>query len=159
MNLYLLSPEVAGGHGEHTVYGTEKNIGTEGISRKVQFLHYEFYGWLGDDLLESTPCFIVSEKLKNALLSSELKDFRLEECLISLSEEFQELYPDKELPNFWRLIPLGTVNHENGNYSEWSGHQFCLTPRGDLILTEEVLSFLKSFSLKYCDISALKNIN
>ena len=110
-------------------------------------------------MLESTPCFIVSEKLKNALISSELKDFRLEECLISVSEEFQELYPDKELPNFWRLIPLGTVNYENGNYSEWSGHQFCLTPRGDLILTEEVLSFLKPFTLKYCDISALENIN
>ncbi|PFX51275.1 hypothetical protein COL36_27975 [Bacillus wiedmannii] len=159
MSLYLLSPEVAGGHGEHTVYGNEKSIGAEGISGKVQFLHYEFYGWLGDDLLESTPCFIVSEKLKNALISSELKDFRLEECLISVSEEFQELYPDKELPDFWRLIPLGTVNYENGNYSGWSGHQFCLTPRGDLILTEEVLSFLKSFTLKYCDISALGNIN
>ncbi|MFB6587896.1 hypothetical protein ACFCVQ_19990 [Bacillus thuringiensis] len=159
MNLYLLSPEVAGGHGEKTIYSNEKNIGTEGISGKVQFLHYEFYGWLGDDLLESTPCFIVSEKLKNALLSSELKDFKLEECLISLSEEFQELYPGKELPNFWRLIPLGTVNHENGDYSEWSGHQFCLTIRGDLIVTEEVLSFLKSFTLKYCDISLLKNIS
>ncbi|WP_416808984.1 hypothetical protein [Bacillus thuringiensis] len=159
MNLYLLSPEVAGGHGEKTIYSNEKNIGTEGVSGKVQFLHYEFYGWLGDDLLESTPCFIVSEKLKNALLSSELKDFKLEECLISLSEEFLELYPDKELSNFWRLIPLGTVNCENGNYSEWSGHQFCLTTRGDLIVTEEVLSFLKSFTLKYCDISLLKNIN
>ncbi|MDF9451472.1 hypothetical protein [Bacillus toyonensis] len=159
MNLYLLSPEVAGGHGEQTIYSVEKNIGTEGISGKVQFLHYEFYGWLGDDLLESTPCFIVSEKLKNALLSSELKDFKLEECLISLSEEFQELYPDKELPNFWRLIPLGTVNHGNRNYSEWSGHQFCLTPRGDLIVTEEVLSFLKSFTLKHCDISLLKNVD
>ncbi|CAM4311373.1 hypothetical protein TU52_18515 [Bacillus cereus] len=159
MNLYLLSPEVAGGHGEKTIYSKEKNIGTEGVSGKVQFLHYEFYGWLGDDLLESTPCFIVSEKLKNALLSSELKGFKLEECLISLSEEFLELYPDKELSNFWRLIPLGTVNHENGNYSEWSGHQFCLTTRGDLIVTEEVLSFLKSFTLKYCDILLLKNIN
>lgn len=37
MSLYLLSPEVAGGHGEHTVYGNEKSIGAEGISGKVQF--------------------------------------------------------------------------------------------------------------------------
>ncbi|MDR4904621.1 hypothetical protein P4T54_11485 [Bacillus mycoides] len=156
MNLYLLAPEVAGGHGEQTVYGTEKEIKEEGISGKVQFLHYEFYGWLGDDLLESTPCFIVSDKFKNALESSQLRDFKIEKCLISLSEEFQELYPDKKIPDFWRLTPIGTVTTENAHYTDWSGHHFCLSSRGDLVLTEEVLLFLKSFALNHCDITLLK---
>ncbi|PFH80819.1 hypothetical protein COJ52_29825, partial [Bacillus cereus] len=64
--------------------------------------------------------------------------------------------PDKKIPDFWRLTPMGAVTTENAYYTGWSGHHFCLSSRGDLVLTEEVLLFLKSFALNYCDITPLK---
>ena len=57
MEYYLIEPEVAGGIGEHSV------IDRSSGKMVVRKLHYEFDGWLGDELLESTPCFIVSERL------------------------------------------------------------------------------------------------
>ena len=109
MKLYFLEPEVSGGHGEHTIYGTEQVIETEGISEQVKYLHYEFEGWLEDDLLESTPAFIVSSKLQTELENSDIKDYKLEECLITTSDEFKEVYPNKEIPTFNRFIPLGKI--------------------------------------------------
>lgn len=61
------------GHGEQTIYGTEENVAKEGISGKIKFLHFEFEGWLGDGLLESTPAFIVSSNQENELKKVNLK--------------------------------------------------------------------------------------
>ena len=41
---YILEPEVAGGFGENVVY--------DPATRHVEHLHYQFDGWLGDDLLD-----------------------------------------------------------------------------------------------------------
>lgn len=155
MILYFLEPEVSGGHGEQTIYGTEEDVAKEGISGKIKFLHYEFEGWLGDDLLESTPAFIVSSNLEDGLKKSEFKDYKLEKCLITMSDVFMELYPNKELPSFTRFIPLGTVEIVGEHFNNWSGHHFCLSSRGELVVTKKALDFLKKFSIKYCDITSL----
>ncbi|MEI3611233.1 hypothetical protein [Pseudogracilibacillus sp. SO30301A] len=155
MILYFLEPEVSGGHGEHTIYGTEEDVAKEGISGKIRFLHYEFEGWLGDDLLESTPAFIVSRNLEDELKKSEFKDYKLEKCLITMSDVFMELYPNKKLPSFARFIPLGTVEVEGEHFNNWSGHHFCLSSKGELVVTKKALDFLKKFSIKYCDITSL----
>lgn len=155
MKLYLLEPEVSGGHGEHTVYGTEEDISNEGISGKIKFLHYEFEGWLGDDLLESTPAFIVSSVLETELNNSEFRDYKLEKCLITTSDGFREMYPNKEIPSFSRFIPLGKVEVEGENFKNWSGHHFCLTPKGELVITKEALDVLKKASIDNCDITTL----
>lgn len=155
MILYFLEPEVSGGHGEYTVYGTEEEIATEGISEKVKYLHYEFEGWLGDDLLESTPAFIVSSKLGTELENSDFIDYKLEECLITKSDEFIEMYPDKEIPIFSRFIPLGNIEVEEEKFKNWSGHHFCLSPKGELVITQEALDFLNRFSIENCFITPL----
>lgn len=155
MILYFLEPEVSGGHGEYTTYGTEDDIATEGISGKVKYLHYEFEGWLGDDLLESTPAFIVSSILKTELVNSDFIDYKLEECLITTSDEFKEMYPNKEIPAFSRFIPLGKIEVEGENFKNWSGHHFCLSPKGELVVTQEALDFLKRVSIDNCCITLL----
>ena len=38
---------------------TQSSTRHPGRVAAVHKLHYEFEGWLGDELLESTPCFIV----------------------------------------------------------------------------------------------------
>lgn len=155
MILYFLEPEVSGGHGEYTIYGTEDDIATEGISGKVKYLHYEFEGWLGDDLLESTPAFIVSSILETELENSDFIGYKLEECLITTSDEFKEMYPNKEIPTFSRFIPLGKIEVEGENFKNWSGHHFCLSPKGKLVVTQEALDFLKRVSIDNCYITPL----
>lgn len=155
MKLYFLEPEVAGGHGEHTIYGTEQVIQTEGISGKVEYLHYEFEGWLGDDLLESTPAFIVSSKLQKELENSDFKDYKLEECLITTSDDFKKVYPNKEIPTFNRFIPLGKIEMKGENFKKWSGHHFSLSPKGELVLTQEALDLLKRVSINNSYITPL----
>lgn len=118
-------------------------------------MHYEFEGWLGDDLLESTPVFIVSSNLVKGLKKSEFKDYKLEECLTTMSDVFKELYPNKELPYFTRFIPRGTVEIEGEHFNYWSGHHFCLSSKGELVVTKKALNFLKQFFIKYCDIKIL----
>ncbi len=156
MILYFLEPEVSGGHGEQTIYGTEENVKKDGISGKVEFLHYEFEGWLGDDLIESTPTFIISNNLKNELIKSKFRDYKLEDCYITTSDEFKELYPNKELPFFTRFIPLGTVEMEEESFKNWSGHHFSLSLKGELVVTQKALEFLEKFSIDNCDITRLK---
>lgn len=155
MILYFLEPEVSGGHGEYTIYGTEDDIATEGISGKVKYLHYEFEGWLGDDLLESTPAFIVSSILETELENSDFIGYKLEECLITTPDEFKEMYPNKEIPTFSRFIPLGKIEVEGENFKNWSGHHFCLSPKGELVVTQEALDFLKRVSIDNCYITPL----
>ena len=56
MRYFILEPEIAGGWGERTVADT-------GIfPPTVTALHYRFDGWRGDELLESFPCFIVTDR-------------------------------------------------------------------------------------------------
>jgi len=155
MKLYFLEPEVSGGHGEHTIYGTEQDIEAKGISGKVEYLHYEFEGWLGDDLLESTPAFIVSNILQTELEKSNFKDYKLEECLITTSDEFKEMYPNKEIPTFNRFIPLGKIEVEGEKFKNWSGNHFCLSPKGELVVTQEALDLLKRVSIDHTYITPL----
>ncbi|MBH0156687.1 hypothetical protein IHV10_09940 [Fictibacillus sp. 5RED26] len=158
MKLFFLEPEVSGGHGEKTVYGTEQDIAKKGVNGKVEFLHYEFEGWLGDDILESTPAFIISYTLEAALEKSEFEDYELEKCLITTSDEFKELYPDRELPAFSRFIPLGTIEVEGEHFKNWSGHHFCLSSKGELIVTQKALDFFGKFSIDNCDITTLTQL-
>lgn len=155
MNLYFLEPEVSGGLGEHTIYGTEQDVETKGISGKIRYLHYEFEGWLGDDILESTPTFIVSNKLQAKLRNSDFRDYKLEKCLITVSDEFKDMYPNKEIPAFSRFIPLGEVEVEDEKFKNWSGHHFCLSAKGELVVTKKALDFLKSVSIDNCSITTL----
>ncbi|WP_214824110.1 hypothetical protein [Exiguobacterium algae] len=157
MELYLLEPEVAGGLGENTVFGTDEEIRKEGGASRVQYLHYKFDGWLGDALLECTPCFIITKELNNQLMANGLNDYSTQNCDITTSEEFEELYPNKKLPEFIRLIPLGTVHVEKKSYSDWTGKHFSLSQRSELVVTKEILSILESY-IKYSDITPLKKL-
>ncbi|MDQ0418968.1 hypothetical protein J2Z48_003192 [Croceifilum oryzae] len=74
MKLYCLEPEVAGGIGENTVFSMETFPNGQ---QKVSHLHYEFVGWLGDALLETCLCFIVTASLASLIVLASL-DINLE---------------------------------------------------------------------------------
>ena len=152
MNLYLLEPEVAGGLGENTTFldDTYQN-GVE----KISHLHYDFYGWLGDELLESTPCFIVSEELAFTIQTSPLKGYLLNEVEITISEFLKELYPDESLPNFKRLIPLGEVFVQENSYRDWSQDDFCLSQNLSLVISATAFTVLINHQLNNCEVIEL----
>ena len=60
MREYVLGPEVAGGWGVETVADTTRHPPV------VYKLHYEFQGWLGDDVVETFPAILVTRRLADA---------------------------------------------------------------------------------------------
>ncbi len=151
MRLYRLSPEVAGGLGENSILVHNEN----GIMKDVSYLHYKFEGWLGDELLTTSPCFIVTEKLSNAIINSNLTGCTFQDMEVSKSYNFELLKPGVILPKFKRLIPTGTVQIEDKKVKHWSGHDFCLIGVSRLVVSDNALNLLQNHNISNCDIIKL----
>lgn len=150
MKMYRLNPEVAGEIGENSKIVYEK-----GIIKGITYLHYEFAGWLGDELLTQTPCFIVTEALANSVLKSKLAGYKFEEMEVTTSDEFKEFYPNKVLPKFLRLLPLGKVIVNDDMVTEWSGEDFCLEDDIELVVSEDALKLIENHKIDNCDVEEL----
>src|SRR5579871_6629670 len=137
MKFYRLEPEVAGGFGDDTV------INHSVSPPRVERLDYQFEVWSGDELLESFPCFIASERLSNAIKQLNAPGVRFADVKITQSEEFEELYPGKVLPEFKWLQVFGTPGQDD----------FGISKDFRLVVSEAILDTLKSYALSHCDIS------
>ncbi|HSN96975.1 MAG TPA: RHS repeat-associated core domain-containing protein, partial [Candidatus Nanopelagicales bacterium] len=97
-----VSPEVAGELGEGT--DMDSNVHPP----RLRKLHHRFEGWMGDDILECFPVFLVTQRLAHALIDAGLTGFNLREVEVSVSPEFEELHPDLVLPKFyWLAVDAG----------------------------------------------------
>lgn len=94
---YNMEPEVAGGFGESTVMDTTFHPPI------VTQLEYRFEGWLGDELLETFPCFIVTEAVASEITKLGLTGFSLAPVKITASAEFEDTEPKTILPDFFWL--------------------------------------------------------
>jgi len=107
MRYFYLDPEVAGGLGRHTVMDVSVHPPI------VTKLNYEFEGWLGDVILESFPCFIVTTEAKQALTRLSATGVAFDKVEVTTSHMFRELQPDLKLPPFvWLKAsghPAGTI--------------------------------------------------
>jgi hypothetical protein len=112
MKYFLIQPEVAGGLGENTVM--DSSVHPPIVSR----LHYKFDGWLGDVLLRSFPCLIVTEGAKRKLQSFGLTGMRFDKVEVTTSELFQELYPNRQLPKFVWLQIDGRPGHDDFGFAQ-----------------------------------------
>lgn len=139
---FFLEPEVAGGWGENTVYTR-----TPGKPTVVHKLHYQFDGWLGDELLTSTPCFIVSERLCQEIQRAELKGMKFFEVEVTTSDQFKDLYPGRQLPKFLWLRVEGKPGQDD----------FGLTPGLQLVVSAQALDVLKRTNLSHCRITPYEN--
>jgi hypothetical protein len=100
MTFWVVEPEVAGSIGPRTVM-RQSSVG----GWFVEKLNYEFQGWLGDQLLETTPCFIVTAKVAESMTSSDLTGFSFDDVECTTSDLFKELHPERALPAFrWLKI-------------------------------------------------------
>lgn len=140
MNFTILEPEVAGGWGPRTIANV--SVHPPVVSR----LHFECAGWLGDDLLESFPCFVASDRLAHALRQSSLTGFVLDEVEVTTSPEFDEQSAGKKLPGFLWLKISG-----RGGFDD-----FGLSNDHRLVASPEAMNLLGEFKIKHADQSPYK---
>jgi hypothetical protein len=133
---FILEPEVAGGLGADTAMDSSVH------PPMVSALHYEFEGWLGDDLLETFPCFIVTERLKSALEDAGSTGCSFAPVKVTVSDSFAECYPDRALPQFYWLRVTGTP--EKDDFSLASDHR--------LLVSDEALDVLRAFTIEHCEV-------
>ncbi len=138
MKYYILEPEVAGGIGPHTVMDRRTHPPV------VSTLHYEFDGWLGDELLETFPCFIGTERIRDMIRENHFTGVEFASVEITKSDTFTELYPDRSLPNFVWLKVTGTAGTDD----------FGLEKKNRLVVSERALLAL---DLKHCDVAEFVN--
>jgi len=133
MKYFYVEPEVAGGLGKNTVMNRDVHPPI------VSELNYHFDGWLGDELLETFPCFIASEIVKQKLLEAQFTGVGFDQVEITLSDEFQELYPDRQLPKFVWLRVEGAAGQDD----------FGTAPDGRLIVSERALVLLRERGISH----------
>lgn len=137
MSYYLLEPVVAGGLAENTVMDTSTH------PPRVQHLRYAIDDWHGDELLESTPAFVIAERLADDLTArNDLNGYRLAEAEVTLSDTGVELLADATLPAFRWLQITGAPGQDD----------FGLTGNADLVVSARALELLQSGNLENCDI-------
>jgi hypothetical protein len=133
---FLLEPEVAGELGPETIMDSSVH------PPAVAVLHYELSGWLGDDLLESFPCFIVTDRCRRALETGGVSGCAFAPAKVTVSETFSELYPGRALPDFiWMKV--------NGRAEE---DDFGLSSDYRLVISDRALRILEELQISHCDV-------
>jgi hypothetical protein len=133
---WSLEPEVAGELGDGSV------LDTSVYPPVVMKLQYRLSGWLGDDLLESFPCYIVTERVAKELQSASFTGFQLDEVDLVMSDEFNEKYPGCQLPQFRWLKVIGKAGVDD----------FGLSGEHKLVVSDRVLRAVRRHTLAQCDI-------
>ena len=134
MKYYSIEPEVAGGWGKKTVFDRIPAKGTF-----VHKLHYEFDGWLGDELLESSGCYIVSERMAREIERARLTGAQFAEVEVTTSAEFRDFHPDRQLPKFVWLRAGGVFGRDD----------FLLGPNLRLVISEQALEVLERVGVSH----------
>jgi hypothetical protein len=132
LRYFYIEPEVAGGWGKNTVFDR-----TPGKPTVMHKLHYEFQGWQGDELLESTPCFIASEQVAREIEKAHFTGATFDEVEVTTSDQFQELYPTRQLPKFVWLRVEAKAGHDD----------FGIAPDGRLVVSERALGLLRELGI------------
>lgn len=137
MSFYALGPEVAGGLGSRAVVDASLH------PPSVQHLHYEVEDWLGDDLLESTPCFLISPAAAAALERASCTGLRTTEAEITVAPG-ADLRVDRRVLDFLWLRPQGEPGEDD----------LGLDDVATLVVSDRALGVLRGFDLHHCDVTA-----
>ncbi len=129
MQYFYVEPEVSGGLGDHTIM--DRSVHPPIVSK----LHYQMEGWLGDAILESFPAFIVTEEAKQGLLESGVTGADFAEVEVTTTDDFRELYPNREVPPFAWLKPTGEAGQDD----------FGTASDGRLVVSDRALNVLRKF--------------
>jgi hypothetical protein len=103
---------------------------------------YVFDYWLGDDLVGSSPLFLVTSRLRSALLALQPSaSLVFEPAKVEASAFFKKSSPEKQLPLFWRWRIEGRAGLDDVGL--WGT---------DLVVSGRILVALLSCSLEQAEI-------
>jgi|SRR5215217_978883 len=136
MEYFVLEPEVAG------ELGPETQADASVYPPRVSRLHYEVVGWHGDELLESFPCYLVSDALAARLSQAGLGVFELRPVQLTLTPEAEELFAGKQFPDFLWLHVTGKAGQDD----------LGVTALGQLVVVTHALEIFQQGTLNNCDI-------
>ena len=133
----LLGPEVAGGMGEGTTFDTSHNVSS---------LDYAFTDWLGDCILTTTPCFIVTEKVAQNITEIGLTGATLDGMEVTFSDEADDLMDEgaREMLPPWRWLRV-TGEPFRSDFGLVSA---------DLVVSRRVLTLLWQLGLHNAEVKA-----
>ena len=137
---FVIRPEVAGGLGSDSIL--DHSVHPPVVHR----LHYVFSGWLGDDIVESFPCYLVSTRLAGAITHAGLSGVRFDDAIVSKDPQFVRFFPEvaASLPEWRWLRPTGQA-HES---------DFWQMPNGRLVVSAQALEVVRGFNLHHCEVFA-----
>jgi len=144
MKYYVLVPEVAGHFGADTVF-IDRNARPPLIER----LHYEFDGWLGDSILETICCYIVTESTREKILAFRPTGVTFAEVKVTKSTEFVARYPDRVLPAFAWLQIIGVAGKDDFGYTKTHG--------SSMVVSSRILDVLSESGIPHCAVVELAN--
>lgn len=131
---HVLEPEVAGGLGPRTVMSTDVH------PPRVEHLHYEVEGWLGDDVLESTPCFLISPEAAAALQQAGCTGLRTAAAEVTIAPDAAPAV-DSRVEGFLWLQPTGEPGQDD----------LAVDATASLVVSDRALEVLRRFHLEHCD--------
>ncbi|MER9328195.1 hypothetical protein [Mesorhizobium sp. M0488] len=131
MPYYTVKPLVAGELSEGTI--EDASVHPPIVSK----LHYRFAGWLGDALVTSFPCFLVTEEAKHELLAIGISGATFADAKVTTSEDFHLVQPDVVLPPFVWLKVDGRAGHDD----------FGINQELYLVISERALDVLDELGL------------
>lgn len=137
MKFFALDPEVAGG------LGSDSKLDTSVHPPRVLRLHYEIDAWLGDDLVQTFPCYLVTRRLWEMLGRLKATGASIQAAKVTVSDDFKEMNPGKAVPEFLWLKVTGEAGKED----------LGLTKDARLVVSEPVLEAMRD-RLKHCDVAA-----
>lgn len=105
----VIQPEVVVGLGKGTEF-----LEKEPPFKTVTKLHLLLEDWLGDDLIECYPCYIVTKELKEKLDNTEFKGFEFLNMTVTKGDNFRDNYQlDKPLPKFYWMKIFGVEGDDD----------------------------------------------
>lgn len=138
MPFYELQPDPVGEHGENLALDESVH------PPRVTHLHIEIDNWVGDDLAESYPCYVVTEGLAQALNNAGIGAYQLREAEVTMADEGRELIDELGLsePKFQWLDVSGTACEDD----------IGTTAGARLVVSDRALELLRQFRLDRCDV-------
>jgi hypothetical protein len=142
MEYKYIDPEVSGGLGSESVLDNSVHPPI------IKELHYEFDGWLGDDIIESFPAYLITERLKQEIENNSFTGYLISNVLITKSSLFNEIYPNKNLPEFHWLKVYGKAGVDD----------FGIGKGSRLVISKRVITTLTQFTTLSADFEEFSNL-
>ena len=137
MTYFVLKPEVAGGFGP----ATTRNLKVR--PPQLEKFNYEFDVWPGDPLVEAVRNFIVTDRLKEALIEAQASGVAFGDVEVTKAGIYLDMYGDRPLPAFCWLQITGRAGKDD----------FGLSSSGLPVVSERIMNLLNAFGLNHCEVS------